>query len=189
MFLKLMKHSITFYIFGISFSISFMITVIRGLGIFRGLFSGLSGGVAFVIVWGVFIKILELLLSTNELESIFGLPRTATSDTTAISNEIEETDYNTEDDLSDELTMEEMYQDMDHRNNENDHIDKINTSADVLYDDELELDHLSNNDPVQISEIGEDGTFDFTVNGKTLRTTPENGAKAARKLLKQDHEE
>ncbi|MGL4562123.1 MAG: hypothetical protein ACRCV0_07560 [Brevinema sp.] len=183
MFLKLMKHSITFYIFGISFSISFMITVIRGLGIVRGLFSGLSGGIVFVIVWGVFIKILESLLSTNELESIFGLPHTATS------NEIEETDYNTEDDLSDELTMEEIYQDIDHRNNENDRVDNINTSSDFLYDDELDLDHVSNNNPVKNSEIGEDGTFDLTVNGKTLRTTPENGAKAARKLLKQDHEE
>ncbi|MGL4389216.1 MAG: hypothetical protein ACRCTJ_07485 [Brevinema sp.] len=187
MFLKLFKRRLTAYIFGLSFILSSTTTLLRGLGFGKAIISGVLSGLIFVIIWGVFLKVLQLILSSRELEDIFLLPK---SD---LSNESEQKNYSDEDDLSDDLTIEEIYQDVnsDNISEELQPVDEDNNLRSVSPDELSEFMSIVDNKTTEnsetvVSEIGADGKFALTVDGHTVRAKPEDGAKASRKLLKDE---
>lgn len=176
MFWKLFKQMITGYIFFISFIVSALVTLLRGLGVFRAFFAGIWGGISFVMVWAILLKILQFLLSKNELNTIFKLA--------PAEENISESNLYIDDDKND-LTIEEIYQ----NNSENEN--NLNTPSEINYLDSIDFNNIdytesSNTSSPHVSDIGADGKFDLTVGEKTVRATPKDGAQASRKLLRDE---
>lgn len=179
MFFQLLKLPLTRYIFFSGYIIVFVVSLINQLGLARSIWTAFSGGVAFLVIWIFIIRILMLLLSPHELNMIFRIKEEISSQNT----------YEL-DDESDELTVEDLYS----TDNDTEDILSLDTNPSISDQETVfhELPETSIDDDLltttksSIPTIGLDGKFDLTVKGKTLRTTPEDGAKATQKVLFDD---
>ncbi|MGL4394870.1 MAG: hypothetical protein ACRCS8_06580 [Brevinema sp.] len=188
--MKLFMRPLTAYIFGLSFIANLIFNLTRSFGIIKSFTSSIVSGLIFVIFWAIFLRTLQIILNEKELREIFLLPS---------SDELGGRTYSNDD--SDDLTMDEIYQSMGqdddladmspgrtNRIASNEHQDDSTGSI-----DEIDFSILDSNEyhhtpeaETGTSDIGPDGKFTLTVNHQTIRTTPETGAKAARKLINDD---
>ena len=171
MFKKIMLLPITGVAFIIGYALLFIFQLFQGGALGSSFLTALAGGVVFVSLWAFFVKVCTVLLSDQELASHFNL-----------SGEKQE-EYKL--DTKDDLTMSELYSSEP----------EITSSyvppplTPVNYKSS-EPDYDSVSDAKKDSSVpymGPDGKFNLTVNDKTLRATPKDGAQAVRKTLSDDH--
>ncbi|MGL5956843.1 MAG: hypothetical protein ACRC0X_09670, partial [Brevinema sp.] len=172
MFIKIFSLPLTMYIFAGGFILNFLIVFFRGFPFFNIIWVACVGGFVFCGIWAGIIKILLLLLEERELSSYFDIDS--------------DKYYEVED--SDDLTMDELYSTIDD--------DPIVPAEDISPSSTVENgldtydyldDELSHTFDHNVS-LDSTGDFHLTVNGKTLTASPEDGAKAIKKVLYDDRE-
>ena len=183
MFLRLIKSVVSVMFFGFGFLLIFFLNLLNSQSIQVILKRSLLGGILFLLVWAVLIKMLQALFSEQELKSIF-FPKEATEGTEYIIPEDDE-----------DLTIDELYkhfpvneEDLNFEDsNSKEFIDLVSTvpvlETDFSSDAEEILDNQSNS-----MRIGADGMFNFEAGNRTVRVTPKEGAMAARKVLMDEKE-
>jgi len=172
LFFQLLKSHMSYYIFFIGYTCVLFLSLINKLGFFRSLWTGFSGGIAFLIIWCCILRILMILLSEKELLTIFKISGTKS--------------YQLEDENDDDLTAEELYS-----NPSSTPIipEASSQISEVLYPNNDSIDEIPiPKKKLDLNEmkIAKDGKFDLSVNGKTLRVTPQDGAQATRKVIYDD---
>lgn len=185
MFLRLIQSIVSMMFFGFGFLLIFFLNILNNQSIQVVLKRSLLGGVLFLLVWAVLIKMLQALFSEQELKSIFFPKETETA---------EGTEYIIPEDDED-LTIDELYkhfpvneEDLNFESsNSKEFIDLVSTvpvlETDFSSDAEEILDNQSNS-----MRIGADGMFNFETGNRTVRVTPKEGAMAARKVLMDEKE-
>lgn len=177
MFLRLIRSIVSIMFFGFGFLLIFFLNLLKHQNIQFVWKRSLLGGVLFLLVWAVLIKMLQSLFSDQELKSIF-FPRKP-----------EGTEYIIPEDDED-LTIDELYrhfpvneEDLNFESsNSKEFIDLVSTipvlETDFSSDAEEILDNQSSS-----MRIGADGMFNLEAGNRTVRVTPKEGALAARKVL------
>lgn len=180
MFKKIFLSPLSVYLFIIGYILFFFIMIFQNRILASSLFTALIGGLIFVGIWGFILKTLQFLLTEQELSVYFRIPldhpntNTYTIDT---------------DNDDDPLTIDELYGSSNDIDENTDAIESSSLTDHLESDSELNSDSFSQNTPqkpIQETTIANDGKFNLTVAGKTLRTTPEDGAKAIKKTLIDD---
>ncbi|MGL5956846.1 MAG: hypothetical protein ACRC0X_09685 [Brevinema sp.] len=172
MFIKIFSLPLTMYIFAGGFVLNFLIVFFRGFPFFNIIWVACVGGFVFCGIWAGIIRILLVLLEERELSSYFHI----TSD--------DDQYYEVED--SDALTMDELYGAVvDEPIGLKETLPKVDNSLDT-YD---YIDNELSNTFDQDVSLDSSGEFRLTVNGKTLTASPEDGAKAIKKVLYDDREQ
>ncbi|MGL4676716.1 MAG: hypothetical protein ACRCWI_03510 [Brevinema sp.] len=170
MFIKIFSLPLTMYIFAIGFTLNFLIVAFRGFPFFNMIWVACIGGFVFCGIWAGLLKLLSLLLEEKELAAYFSIVS-------------EDKFYDLEDE--DELTIDDLYSTTD------DTIDdsfpnpyQQEESSDISSHDYIENEFSKTFD--QDVSLDSTGEFHLTVNGKTLKASPKDGAKAIKKVLHDD---
>lgn len=179
-FIKLIVLPHTLFAFFVGYISVFIIMLFRKIHIISLLWSSFIGGLSFVGIWIFILAILNFLLSQEDLENCFHLLDPKNSDSSLnFSTKIDD----------DELTMDELYGKPSKQNenvsNKFSSDDPDNDKKSSFASDDFENeDYISSEEPK--SSLNADGTFDLSVNGRLVRSTPKEGAQAITKVITDD---
>ncbi|MDK2818473.1 MAG: hypothetical protein KFW21_03370 [Spirochaetota bacterium] len=181
MLLKIFSQQFTLYIFTSGYFFTFLIMIIQKFPILNTFWIAFIGGVSFCGIWGFCIKLLTILFSESELSDLFRIPLPPGK-----------VDVFNEYDDDDALTLNDLYNSPEDSDSSfsspyitNNVATDDENSSNSLIDLEDNID-IHESTPPTVSTNGKldaNGNFNLTVNGKTLKASPEDGAKAIKKVL------
>lgn len=190
MFLKVFLRPLTLRIYAISYGLTFILSLFYRNSFLKSLWISFVCSFVFCGLWAFVLYLISTLLSPYEMNSYF--PQKKGSDPH---------DYNDDKETDEALTLDELYQYPENENSltSNDtEPTKTITEDKIIQNDNMDDPGTPSYDipPAQTPspfdrtdkelKLGSDGNFDFTVAGKTLKVSPEDGAQAIKKVLYND---
>ena len=181
MLFKIFLQPFTLYLFLSGYALTFIIMMIQKSLLLNSFWISFVGGFTLCLIWGFCIQLLIFLFSKKELCVLFKLPLPEGL-----------ADAFNEDENEDDLTLTDLYNSVD---DDDDLIDDdfASTADDTPIKDSFvsSLDDIAE-DEAEASTSGRldaNGNFDLTVDGKTLKASPQDGAQAIRKTLHDSEKE